>query len=340
MSLAAIDGSRTDADPTTDRSSAAVAICVYTEDRWDDIVTAMASVDQQTHAAVERIVVVDHNPALLERLRRVGTAWNIIASTGERGLSGARNTAASAATATWIAFLDDDARAEPEWLDRLVTAMLTQGASGGGGHVEPRWELRPRWLPEEFWWVVGCSYRGLPTDISPVRNPIGASMIVRRRLLLEVGGFSSTLGRIGKNQAGCEETEMCIRATAATGSMFLYVPSAIVHHRVPTGRSTASYFSRRCYSEGVSKRQVTQLVGSNAGLAAERSFAMRATTSGVVRHCSAIRRGDTSGLARAMFIIAGMAITTTGYVSADVRRVSARLTGAFGRRGASTAGAR
>ena len=54
--------------------------------------------------------------------------------------------------------------------------------------MHPWWpELAPRWLPEEFYWVVGCSYRGLPESVGPVRNPIGASMSMRTVPALQAG---------------------------------------------------------------------------------------------------------------------------------------------------------
>ncbi|MGO4755836.1 hypothetical protein AB4212_45815, partial [Streptomyces sp. 2MCAF27] len=45
-----------------------VVICVYTEERWDDILAAVDSVRGQSLPAHETLLVVDHNPALLRRL--------------------------------------------------------------------------------------------------------------------------------------------------------------------------------------------------------------------------------------------------------------------------------
>lgn len=47
-----------------------VVICVYTEDRWEDILAAVDSVRTQSLPALETLLVVDHNAALLERLGR------------------------------------------------------------------------------------------------------------------------------------------------------------------------------------------------------------------------------------------------------------------------------
>ena len=47
-----------------------VVICVYTEDRWEDILAAVSSVRAQSLPALETLLVVDHNAVLLERLAR------------------------------------------------------------------------------------------------------------------------------------------------------------------------------------------------------------------------------------------------------------------------------
>jgi len=46
------------------------------------------------------------------------------------------------------------------------------------GLAEPSWPIgkKPSWLPEDFSWTVGCSYRGLPGDGTPIRNLTSASI--------------------------------------------------------------------------------------------------------------------------------------------------------------------
>ncbi len=46
-----------------------VVICAYTESRWRELTEAVESMHRQTLAPREIYVVVDHNPALLERAR-------------------------------------------------------------------------------------------------------------------------------------------------------------------------------------------------------------------------------------------------------------------------------
>ena len=68
------------------------------------------------------------------------------------GLSRARNTGMDAAVAPYIAFLDDDARADARWLEALLHAFeqTTPGPAAVGGPVSLDWQgERPAWVPEQ-----------------------------------------------------------------------------------------------------------------------------------------------------------------------------------------------
>ena len=232
--------------------STSAVVCVYTEDRWDAIVESVTSVQQQTVPACEVVVVVDHNPALLSRCLSELTDVVVVANAEQPGLAGARNTGIKNSVGAVVAFLDDDARAEPDWLARLLPHYNDPEVLGVGGGIAPDWRgPRPERLPREFDWVVGCSYVGLPTEAGQVRNLIGANMSIRRSVFDAVGGFAKGLGRVRSRPAGCEETELCIRALARMQSgCFVYEPTAVVHHRVGAERQTWAYFRSRCFYEG------------------------------------------------------------------------------------------
>jgi len=303
-----------------------VIICTYTEERWGEILEAVDSVRRQTLPEVELVMVVDHNPALHDRMRREIPDAKIVENREERGLSGARNSGIAAASGDLIAFLDDDAVAAPDWLELLV-GHLDEGGRilGVGGAVEPLWEgPRPAWFPEEFLWVLGCTYRGLPESTATVRNPMGGCMVWRRDVFAAVGGFYAGLGHSASLPAGCEETELCIRARHHwPEAAFIYEPRAKILHHVPVIRATFSYFQSRCYHEGLSKALVVKLVGSGSGLSSERSYTFRTLPRGVLRGLGDLLRGDPGGLGRAFTIVTGLAITTLGYLVGSLRRLPA-----------------
>ena len=285
-----------------------VVICAFDPARRARLHAAVASLQGQDLPPSEVIVVADHAPALEAPI----PGARVIANTGPRGLAAARNTGVAAATGDVVAFLDDDAAATPDWLARLAPHYDDPRVAGVGGGIVGIWEVgRPAWFPEEFDWVVGCSYRG--QQAGPVRNLIGANMSFRRPLLEAVGGFAPGLGRIGAVPVGCEETDLCLRIGARFPDLrLIHDPEARVLHHVTAQRATLAYFVARCYGEGRSKRAVVDRSGARRGLASERAHLRRALPSGVR---SGLLSGEAAGVARAGAIALGVAAAGAGYAA-------------------------
>jgi glucosyl-dolichyl phosphate glucuronosyltransferase len=236
-------------------------------------------------------------------------------------------TGAECATAPVICFLDDDAAADPSWLEELLDAYEDPAVLGAGGPVEPLWRAPPpSWFPDEFRWVVGCTYAGMHVCDGRIRNPIGANMSVRADVLRHAGGFTSDLGRrklgfsvsgratFGGKAESCEETEFCIRAARLhPGGYFAYRPGARVHHAVPVQRTTWSYFVHRCLIEGNAKAVLAGLAGSKDGLGSEGRYVREVLPRAVVNDLTAALRGQTGAARRAGAIIAGLALTAFAY---------------------------
>ncbi|GGO65677.1 glycosyltransferase family 2 protein [Nonomuraea cavernae] len=308
-----------------------VVICVYTEDRWEDIREAVESVERQRRRPHELILVVDHNPDLHLKLKRAYPQVIVVENTHEQGLSGGKNTGVAAATGEIVAFLDDDAVADPGWLEALEEGFQDPGVVGVGGRTDPLWasRSRPRWFPYEFDWTVGCTYRGMPAVRAPIRNVMGGNAAFLREVVAEVGGFHSGIGRSVQGRKsrplGCEETEFCIRLSQRRpGSVMLFEPRAVIGHKVSAQRERFAYFRSRCYAEGLSKALVTKEVGTQDGLASERAHALKTLPLGALRGVGEALRGDLGGLGRAAAIVIGLAWTTWGYVVGTARLKAVR----------------
>ena len=302
--------------------SLSVVICAYTTARWVDLRRAVESVLAQESPALELILVIDycdelHDMAVEAYSRNVRI--KVMRNNGIRGLSGARNTGVANARGDVVAFLDDDAHAAPDWTSALMRHYVDPTTAGVGGYAQPVWPIdRPGWLPQEFDWVVGCSYIGQPTELAPVRNPIGCNMSLRRSVFDVVGGFSSEVGRVGTTPVGGEETELCMRVLArGPHKQILFDPEMRVHHQVSADRVTLRYFVRRCYHEGLSKAVVAELADASMPLSTERAYVRRVLPRGVIRGIASCSR---DGLARAALIVVGLTVTTAGFARAKIAR--------------------
>ena len=306
--------------------SVSIVICVYTLDRWDDIADAIVSARTQTLPALEIIVVVDHNPELRDRLTKTFSDITIIDNQFTRGLSGARNTGISLARGKIVAFLDDDAIADRNWLDKMIVHFDRPEVIGVGSRSVPMWlGVRPSWFPDEFLWVVGCSYQGLPEEASPVRNCLGGAMCFRRALFEKISGFNPSLGR-GKGALllSGEETELCLRATnLIEGAIFIYDPASFIAHKVSSKRLSWRYFIRRCYAEGVSKAYLSKLSPSRQSLAPERNHVLKVLPQGILTGLRDVAvNHDLGGLARAAAIVGGLGSAAAGYIIGNVHMLA------------------
>jgi glycosyltransferase involved in cell wall biosynthesis len=312
-----------------------VIICAFTEKRWDDVLEAVDSVTGQTLRPREIILVIDHNRALYERLRahfadRPATEPDVVVAENAhpQGLSGGRNTGVAVARGEVVAFLDDDAVAEPGWLEHMAAGYTDPHVLGVGGATFPDWRggARPAWFPAEFDWVVGCAYHGMPEVTTPVRNPFGGNSSFRRWVFTAVDPFARGIGRGGGTRPlGCEETEFSIRLRQRfPGAVLLYEPRAVIWHKVPAARARWRYFAARCYAEGLSKASVARSVGAADALASERTYVRRVLPAGVARGLRDALRGRPSGLRRAAAIVGGLGATVAGYAAGTLARARRR----------------
>jgi GT2 family glycosyltransferase len=291
-------------------------VCAYSDKRRQQLTAALDSLRRQDTRPLEIIAVIDHNRALQEQISAEHSDVKTISNLGPKGPSASRNTGIQYASGDIVAFLDDDAVANAGWLTRMLVHYADPNVIGVGGAAIPQWpQRRPRWFPDEFDWVIGCSYRGQPKRAAPVRNVWGCNMSLRRNLFKRIDGFREAIGE-GNGGKGCEETELCIRATQAfPQSTIVYDPELTVRHHVAPDRTHWRYFHSRCIAEGRSKAQVVDEVGAHNGLSSERSYVIRVLPAGILRGVSdAFLRFDPWGLARAGSIVAGLSYTTWGYL--------------------------
>lgn len=301
-------------------SGVSVVIACHSEARVGLLEQCVGSAFDQEVAPHEVVIAVDNNDVLYHRLRalyRTNPRVTVVENVGARGASAARNCGVRAARCPIIAFLDDDVVAEPTWLRRLIAPLSDATVVGTGGSALPRWQTsQPRWFPEEFLWIVGASFKGMPKATAEVRNVWSENMAVRRAPFLGCGGFREGFGK-QSDVSRPEDTEMCIRFARRAGDHWLYVPDARIEHYVPEMRTSFGFFVRRCHNEGRGKIEMRRL--TNGGLTAERTYAFRTIPAALGRYATRAVRGDATAVLRFGAVVIGSVAALIGALQAIVR---------------------
>jgi glucosyl-dolichyl phosphate glucuronosyltransferase len=298
-------------------SDATVVMATYDERRWSFLARAVESLLSGPDRPRQVVICVDQNTELCERIRATWPQVTPVLNTNGRGASVTRNMGAEFADTRFIAFLDDDIRVHDGWLPRLLEPFADPAVVGTGGGVVAGWQSgRPNWFPEEFDWVVGASYRGMPTVQSPVRNVWSENMAVCTEAFRAVGGFREGFGKIDERNHP-EDTDLCIRmAASVAGGKWVYAPDALAEHHVPLARASFSFFLRRNYHEGRGKVKMARLLGRQEKLQSERDYMRRTLPSGIFRGLFILaRHGDISGFLKAGAIVSGILAAGIGAVS-------------------------
>ena len=289
-----------------------VVMACHTEERLSYIEAALASLGRQTLRPRAVIVAVDNNEALAELLRAKFDWITVVVNNSHRGASSTRNCGVEGVTTEYTAIFDDDEIADPEWLYELTRPLADPGVVGTGGRYQAVWESgEPSWFPEEFGWVVGHSYRGLPTVTAPVRNVWSGNMAMRTEDYRKVGGFRTDFGKGATfKHATVEDTDICIRMAIENGGRWMYVPSAVVDHVVPPSRSSLSYFVSRCFAEGRGKALMKQNLGAASAIDTERDYAWKTIGTALGRFGVPSR----AALAQCLAIALGLTGAVSGYL--------------------------
>lgn len=173
-----------------------------------------------------------------------------------QGLSYARNKGIELAKGNIIVFLDDDAIAQTDYIEKLKLFFDTYSdATAVGGRIYPLFESkRPKWMSKYLLSLTSSIDLGDKVLLFPGRKyPIGANMAFKRFVFENYGQFDVNLGRRGDNLEGAEEKAIFYQLRKENKAVY-YVPDAIVQHAVPDKRLTCDFFKRQAKGIGYSER--------------------------------------------------------------------------------------
>jgi len=246
-----------------------VVVCTYSMDRFGPFREAVESALDQTYEPVEVVLVVDGNREVFERTREAfGDRKGVVVHCNDenRGISYSRTKGAELASGDVVAFIDDDAVAHDDWIERLIEVYERTDAVAVGGDVRPDWQtVRPDFFPEEFYWLVGCVEPGFAENGEEVRNTYGSNISFRRDVFLEAGGYDTHTGRRGDKHIQAHEAPVCIRMRELTGQGVVYTDDAVVDHKLFEYRGEFDWLVARSFWQGYSKRVMDLLYPDDSG---------------------------------------------------------------------------
>jgi GT2 family glycosyltransferase len=192
----------------------------------------LAALRAQTYGDYE-VILVDNasSDRTAQAAARADPAIRLIENAHNLGFAAAVNQGAKAAQGRWLALLNPDAFAEPDWLERLVAA--TEANPGVGSFTSRQLMAEdPTKLDGlgDVMALAGYPFRGGYTHPNPgvlepgwVFSACGGAMLIARELFLRLGGFDERLF------CYCEDVDLGYRLRLI-GEPTLLVPDAIVRH--------------------------------------------------------------------------------------------------------------
>lgn len=253
-----------------------LSLIIATYNRAEQLMVTLDSVARQTLSADRwECIVVDNNSKDDTRQRVEAFAaehpqLNMVYHLEQnQGLSYARNAGIAKAQGDIIAFVDDDERIVPEFVEAYFELFDNKAdAMSAGGKIVAEYPTGcPEWMSHYTEQPIANPMDfGSEVKLFPKRRiPGGGNMAMRRSVFEEVGVFNTNLGRTGGCLIGGEESELFERM-AERGMACYYVPRAVMYHIIPESKLQADYFERLSYNTGISQRLRAEMRGRKVRL--------------------------------------------------------------------------
>jgi len=185
----------------------------------------------------------------------------------KQGLSHARNRGWREAAGEYVAYIDDDAKASPDWCELILEGFQTvrPEPAAVGGEIFPWYEKKPpEWFSDEFEIRTWGKEKGFLQPPNASCGFSGSNMAFPKFILERFGGFSPDFGMVGEKMNMGDETQLFLRLYNSK-LKFWYNPKIKVFHWTPVRNTKITYRFKRSVVCG----------RSSAGLDGRRIFSIQ-----------------------------------------------------------------
>ena len=225
-----------------------LSVCIATYRRADQLRALLGDLAQQT-LMPDEVVIVDNDATgsarpVVDAFEAAGSPFKLVyAIQPERGISITRNVTVHRSSGQWLAFVDDDERAPPEWLARLMQAAQAHAAQGVLAPVEPQVPAdAPAWIRRGKFY----DWHHLATGelVPPSHLRFGNALLAGAPLRALPGPFDPAFGL-----STGEDGEMLMRLIER-GAKVIWCDEAPVFEPVEPKRLSMRWLLQRAYSGG------------------------------------------------------------------------------------------
>lgn len=214
-----------------------ISVIVCTYNRSELLRECLLSLKNQTAAPdLYEVIVVNNNSTddtidVFEEFSSLQPLFRLVFEP-QMGLSHARNRGYLSAQTEWVIYIDDDAKAYPNWIVRAIYTINKYGYECFGGVVESYFSMtRPQWIAPDF--NSNIKIVSQFKEVTCVNNiePWGGNLCIKKSALEKMDGFNPHFGVKGKLLGYAEETDLILRMRSA-GYRIAYDPELWILHLV------------------------------------------------------------------------------------------------------------
>lgn len=224
-----------------------ISVCIATYRRPQRLAALLGDLAQQTCPPAQVVVVDNDAPgsarAVVDAARATVPFKLVYAVQRQRGIALTRNLSVELADGDWLAFIDDDERAPPDWLQQLMAAAQVSGADGVLAPVIPQVPAdAPAWIRRGSFYDFSRMPSGTEVPLNRLRF---GNLVLRGSLVrAEPGPFDPAYGLVSG-----EDADLLLRLIDRGGRM-IWCDEAAVTEPIEPSRLRLRWLLQRAFSGG------------------------------------------------------------------------------------------